>query len=151
MLQGRLCIPSATEIEADYIGNRTTSSSYGADGLVASVTDPLLRTTSYARDFNGRITTDTRPDLEVTAMAYAAEGQTTSVTPPGQPAHAMAYNAVELLQRCLRHVSQGEVTCSSGSTGALCCRERADAYLQACQNLFGKDRCANPHPYQRCP
>jgi YD repeat-containing protein len=78
-------------------GARSTSRTYGVDGLLASATDPLLQTTLFGRDLNGRVTQETRPDLEVTGFAYSADDQTIGVTPPGRDEHGMTYNNVELM------------------------------------------------------
>lgn len=79
-------------------GARVMGRTYGADGMVATVTNPLLQTTSFGRDARGDVLTETRPDLEVTSFLYDGEGNTTSVTPPGQPAHTMTFNAIEELE-----------------------------------------------------
>ncbi len=76
-------------------GTRSTVRSYGADGLLASVSDPLDQLTSFARNVRGDVLSETRPDLEVMAFGYDGEGHTTAVTPPGKPTHAMTYNAIE--------------------------------------------------------
>ncbi|MBK6519284.1 MAG: hypothetical protein IPG04_35390 [Polyangiaceae bacterium] len=79
-------------------GARATTFTYGADGLLAAVTDPLGRTTSFTRDAVGRVLQERRPDLEATLFAYDLEGNATTVTPPGRPAHGMTHNLVELLE-----------------------------------------------------
>ena len=79
-------------------GTRVTARTYGADGFVATSTNPLLQTTSFARNARGEVLAETRPDLEVTSFLYDGEGHTTSVTPPGQPAHTMTFNAIEELE-----------------------------------------------------
>ncbi|MFO0551213.1 MAG: hypothetical protein U0271_22680 [Polyangiaceae bacterium] len=78
-------------------GTRVTTRTYGADGLVASVTDPLNQTTSYTRDAIGRILTDSRPDSAVTETLWTADGQLAALTPPGAQEHAMTYNVFDLL------------------------------------------------------
>ncbi len=76
-------------------GTRTTMRTYGADGLLASVTDPIDQLTAFARNVRGDVLSETRPDLEVTAFGYDGEGHTTAVTPPGKPTHEMGFNAIE--------------------------------------------------------
>jgi YD repeat-containing protein len=76
---------------------RVTGRTYGVDGMLATLTNPLLETTAYGRNARGDLLSETRPDLEVTAFAYDGEGHTTSVTPPDKPAHTMAFNAIEEL------------------------------------------------------
>jgi len=78
-------------------GTRVTGRTYGLDGMLASVTNPLLETTAFARNARGDVLSKTRPDLEVTAFLYDGEGHTTSVTPPDKPAHTMAFNMIEEL------------------------------------------------------
>ncbi len=78
-------------------GTRVTGRTYGLDGMLASVTNPLLETTTFGRNARGDVLTETRADLEVTAFGYDGEGHTTSVTPPDKPAHSMVFNAIEEL------------------------------------------------------
>jgi YD repeat-containing protein len=78
-------------------GTRVTGRTYGLDGMLASVTNPLLETTAFGRNARGDVLTETRADLEVTAFGYDGEGHTTSVTPPDKPAHSMVFNAIEEL------------------------------------------------------
>jgi RHS repeat-associated protein len=78
-------------------GTRSTTRTYGLDGLLASATDPLSQTTLFGRDLNGRVIAETRPDLEVTSFSYDAEGKTVGVTPPGRDEHGMTYNNVDIL------------------------------------------------------
>ncbi|MFO0616984.1 MAG: RHS repeat-associated core domain-containing protein [Polyangiaceae bacterium] len=78
-------------------GTRTTAYTYGADGMVASVTDPLGQTTAFERDANGRVITTTRPDLAQITVAYDPLGHVSQVTPPGKPVHAFAFNSRELV------------------------------------------------------
>jgi YD repeat-containing protein len=78
-------------------GTRTTSRAYGADGLLLSVTDPIIQTTTFGRNARGDITSETRPDLETTLFDFDGEANTTSVTPPARPAHGMTYGPFELM------------------------------------------------------
>jgi RHS repeat-associated protein len=78
-------------------GARTTTRGYGTDGLLATVTDPLLQQTSFQRNARGDVTAEIRPDLEQTLFDYNGEQQTSLVTPPGKPAHGLAYGAFDSL------------------------------------------------------
>jgi RHS repeat-associated protein len=78
--------------------SRSTMFTYGADGLVQSVTDPLNRTTRYTRDTLGRVLTETLPDGNVIRFSYDAAGDTTSLTPPGRTGHQFTYNLAGDLQ-----------------------------------------------------
>src|SRR5262249_8487336 len=55
-------------------GTRSTTMTYGSDGLVAAVTDSLNQTTSYTRDPDGRVTGVRRADGAVFAFAYDPAG-----------------------------------------------------------------------------
>ncbi|MBK8939706.1 MAG: hypothetical protein IPM79_19315 [Polyangiaceae bacterium] len=79
-------------------GTRFSVTSYGPDGMIASITDPLSRTTVFTRDAVGRVVAEERPDLAVTTLGYDLEGNNTAITPPSKPAHGMSYNLVELLE-----------------------------------------------------
>ncbi|MBK6520519.1 MAG: hypothetical protein IPG04_41945, partial [Polyangiaceae bacterium] len=79
-------------------GTRFSVTSYGPDGMIASITDPLSRTTVFTRDAVGRVVAEERPDLAVTTLGYDLESNNTAVTPPSKPAHGMSYNLVELLE-----------------------------------------------------
>ncbi len=108
--QGKLLQIDAPDVESLYFqydadgrqltttqGTRVTGRTYGLDGMLASVTNPLLETTAFGRNARGDVLTETRADLEVTAFGYDGEGHTTSVTPPDKPAHTMVFNAIEEL------------------------------------------------------
>jgi len=75
-------------------GTRQTTFSYGSNGSLTSVTDPLQLTTSFAYDADGHPLATTLPDGRVINYTYDANGNLTSVTPPGKSAHDLAYNAV---------------------------------------------------------
>jgi RHS repeat-associated protein len=77
-------------------GPRKTTFSYGSDGFLASVIDPLNLTTSFGYDGDGHLQSSTLPDGRVITYTYDANGNLTSVTPPGKSAHDFAYNAVDL-------------------------------------------------------
>jgi RHS repeat-associated protein len=64
---------------------------YGTDGLVASVTDPLNQTVRYTRNALGQIRTETLPDGHQVQLAYDAASDVTSLTPPGGSAHTLTY------------------------------------------------------------
>jgi YD repeat-containing protein len=60
-------------------GARFSATSYGPDGMIASITDPLSRTTVFTRDAVGRVIAEERPDLAVTTLGYDLEGNNTAV------------------------------------------------------------------------
>lgn len=62
---------------------RSVSMTYGADGLVESITDPLGRSQSFGYDSAGRVTSRTLTDGQTVGYAYDASGRTIAVTPPG--------------------------------------------------------------------
>ncbi|MFO0613184.1 MAG: RHS repeat-associated core domain-containing protein [Polyangiaceae bacterium] len=78
-------------------GTRQMTWTYGSDGLVASVTNPIGETTSFERDPNGRVTATTRPDLERILVSYDAAGNVTHVLPPGKPTHDFTFDNRELV------------------------------------------------------
>ncbi len=78
-------------------GPRTTRMTYGADGLLASVTTPLGTTTFDARDANGRLLQMTEPGGRKSKFAYDANGNPVAVTPPGGVAHQFGFTASDLL------------------------------------------------------
>jgi RHS repeat-associated protein len=72
---------------------RTTTFAYGADGFVASVTDPLSRSVVFTRDLAGRVTGATFPGERNVAFSYDSAGNLLSVAPPGRAAHRFEYDA----------------------------------------------------------
>ena len=56
---------------------------YGEDGYLVSVTDPLDRTEGYAYDAAGRLTIQTLVDGRQIRYTYDANGNVTSIQPPG--------------------------------------------------------------------
>ncbi len=78
---------------------RTIGLSYGNDGYLATITDPLGQTTGFAYDAAGRVTAQTLPDAEIIQFSYDASSNVTSITPPGRPAHTFVDTAVDLLSR----------------------------------------------------
>lgn len=78
-------------------GDRTTTRTYGADGLLASLTDSLLQVTTFGRNARGDVTAETRPDLQTILFDYNGEQQTTQVTPPSKPLHSLQYGLFDSL------------------------------------------------------
>jgi RHS repeat-associated protein len=77
-------------------GTRKSTFTYGTNGFLASMTDPLKLTTGFAYDADGRLATTTLPDGRIIGYTYDANGNLASVTPPGKFAHTFAYNAVDM-------------------------------------------------------
>ena len=73
-------------------GGRSYSFTYGAQGFLQSMTDPLGRTFQYARDAAGRTIAKTMPDGATLGVAYDAAGDVASVTPPGRTPHTFAHD-----------------------------------------------------------
>lgn len=80
------------------VDERVTTLTYVADGLLETITDPLLRTTTYDRDVLGRVTDQTLPGSRTITAAFDDVGNVTSLTPPSQPAHALDYTPVDLVE-----------------------------------------------------
>ncbi len=78
-------------------GARETVYAYGADGRIASLTDPLNRTTAFTYDAAGRTTALKRPDARQVGYSYDSSGNLRSLTPPGRAAHTFAYSSRDLL------------------------------------------------------
>jgi RHS repeat-associated protein len=77
---------------------RSLSFTYGADGRLQTIIDPLQRTFSFVWDAAGRLRSRTLPDGRIVGFSYDADGNLTSVTPPGRPFHAFAFTPVNLEQ-----------------------------------------------------
>lgn len=89
--RGRLAIVS----QGTWPAHRTTSLSYGADGYLASITDPENQTTSFENDALGRVTKQTLPDGRFIQYSYDPNGNLTSLIPPGKSAHVFTYTALD--------------------------------------------------------
>jgi len=76
-------------------GTRTVTRAYGADGYLASITDPLGRVEGFVMDPVGRMLEAIRPDGESVLYGHDAAGNTLPVAPPGQPAHIFSYTAAD--------------------------------------------------------
>jgi RHS repeat-associated protein len=76
-------------------GPRRWTYTYGADGRVASVTNPLHRTSSYTRDSVGRILRSTAPDGRFVQYAYDSSGNLTAVTPPSRGPHTFSFTTID--------------------------------------------------------
>ncbi|MGK5095116.1 RHS repeat-associated core domain-containing protein [Deltaproteobacteria bacterium TL4] len=79
-------------------GDRVTTLTYGTDGYLASITDPLAHTVEFDVNANGWLTQQTLSDSRVIATSYDANGNTEALTPPGRDAHQFNYNPVNLIQ-----------------------------------------------------
>lgn len=78
---------------------RSLSYSYGPDGYLASVLDPLSRTFSFGYDAAGRLTEQTLPGNRIVGLDYDAKGNLIEVVPPGRPTHRFEYNSLNLAIR----------------------------------------------------
>lgn len=77
---------------------RRTQFSYGADGYLASITDPLNRVLGFRYDAAGRVTAQVLPDGRELAFDYDANGNLVSLTPPARPAHVFSHTPIDLEQ-----------------------------------------------------
>lgn len=73
---------------------RAVTFTYGDDGELSGMMDPIGRTTLYSRDAAGRILDQSLPDGGHIYFDYNANGNQTSVTPPARTAHGFGYTAV---------------------------------------------------------
>jgi RHS repeat-associated protein len=78
-------------------GARSTSFSYGTDGLMAGIVDPASRAYGYTRDLAGRVTGEALPGGRFVGLAHDAAGNVTALTPPGRGAHTFGRTASDLL------------------------------------------------------
>lgn len=79
-------------------GQRKWTVAYNAQGLVASITDPLARAASFTYDLAGRVTRKILPDGRLIDVTYDHNGNLTTITPPGRPSHAFTATAVDLTE-----------------------------------------------------
>jgi RHS repeat-associated protein len=70
---------------------RVTGFSYGTDGFLNQVVDPLNRTYGFIRDAAGRVQTYIPPDGSSVTYTYDQNGDVLTVMPPGRPAHSYTY------------------------------------------------------------
>ena len=73
-------------------GARNTGFTYGANGLLASVTNPLSEATQLSTDSTGWLLSATRADAKTLSFGHDAVGNLTSLTPPEKPAHGFTYS-----------------------------------------------------------
>ena len=64
---------------------------YGADGNVATITDPLGRSQHFAYDAFGRVISRTLVDGRVVGFEYDEAGRTIAVTPPGRSPYTFSW------------------------------------------------------------
>jgi RHS repeat-associated protein len=79
-------------------GSRSWTYTYGSDGRLASVSDPLSRSTSFGYDSAGRVVLRIRADGRQLHYAYDEKGNLTSLTPSARPAHNYAYDLVDMVE-----------------------------------------------------
>ena len=65
---------------------------YGGHGLLASVTDTLVRTTTYGYDSAGHVASVTGPDGRIWGYSYDANGKTKTVTNPASEITTFHYD-----------------------------------------------------------
>jgi RHS repeat-associated protein len=92
--RGRL----ASVLQGTGDAQRVLHLSYGADGRLASMTDPLNRTVSFEYDEAGRLIRQLQPDGGEIRTSHDAAGNPVTVALPGRPAHAFAWSPINLLQ-----------------------------------------------------
>ncbi len=80
---------------------RVVTFTYGTDGLLASIEDPLNQITRFGYDVAGRPTSQTRPDGKVVLLGYDSNSNVSAVTPPGKPVHRFDFNPTDLTSRYL--------------------------------------------------
>lgn len=70
---------------------RAVNFAYGANGRLASLTDPLLRDQTFTYDAADRTVTKTMAGGRSVGYAYDENGNTISLVAPGRPAHQFTY------------------------------------------------------------
>ena len=74
---------------------RTTRLSYGADGFLESISDPLDQSETFATDENGRITRVTYDDGRFVDLTYNGMGSLETVRPPDRAPYQLSYSPLE--------------------------------------------------------
>jgi len=90
-------ISAATSVPMSSEPARTTVFSYGNDGFLSTITDPLKNPWGFTFDSAGRLAQRTLPDGSLITYGRDANGNVTSVTPPGRPAHGFTYTPDNLI------------------------------------------------------
>lgn len=70
---------------------RAVGFTYGDNGRLASIADPLGRTQFFGYDEVGRTTSRTLADGRTVRFEYDPDGRTTAVIPPGRPAYTFTW------------------------------------------------------------
>ncbi|MCU7806000.1 MAG: hypothetical protein KZQ96_22720 [Candidatus Thiodiazotropha sp. (ex Lucinoma borealis)] len=73
---------------------RRTSITYGQDGYVSEIRDPISRVFSYTYDAIGRMTEQLKPDGRIVSYRYDDIGNLINITPPGRPTHNFNYTPI---------------------------------------------------------
>ena len=76
-------------------GDRQTQYTYGPNGLVSSMTDPIGRISAYEYDQNLRLTKQTLPDGRFISYRYDANNNIIGITPPGRSEHTMVSDLLD--------------------------------------------------------
>ncbi len=79
-------------------GTRLYHFTYGSDGYLSGITDPLNNTVTMTHDAAGRLTQKTFPGGRTVRFGYDAMGNLVSVTPPSKPAHDFIYTLVDEIE-----------------------------------------------------
>ncbi|MCU7921341.1 MAG: hypothetical protein KZQ88_01410, partial [Candidatus Thiodiazotropha sp. (ex Dulcina madagascariensis)] len=74
---------------------RRTSITYGQDGYIREIRDPLDRIFGFEHDAVGRLTEQSMPDGRTISYRYDENGNLAAVTPPGRSAHAFGYTPID--------------------------------------------------------
>jgi RHS repeat-associated protein len=90
--QGRL----ASQSQGPATAPRTVQFGYGADGFLATLTNPLGQKTSLTRDAAGQVTQEILPNGQAIGFDRDANGNPIAIAPPGRPSHGFAYSGIDL-------------------------------------------------------
>jgi RHS repeat-associated protein len=78
-------------------GARTYTLTYGADGQLSSIMNPMNEVTTFAYDSAARLTQETLSGGRQIVYTYDPSGNVTTLTPPSKPAHDFSYTPLNFL------------------------------------------------------